>query len=167
MMTRDSGVASSQIAFVSSSSTKNVDLFSRMRSLAPSRVKTRSTTVNLQDSAATKHPIYAIIAARQVWRRSVDFPPMLGPVINSVCGSPRVRSFGINFFFAESFMTIWTHGWRICFNSSTFTPDVDAGSTSGLHIGPSESSALTSAKVHRQSSSPMHETALLKIALCS
>ena len=56
---------------------------SRIRSDAPSRVKILSIGVSLKDLQGTKHPIYAKIAARQFYRRTVDFPPMFGPVTSS------------------------------------------------------------------------------------
>lgn len=52
-MTRLCRVASSQIAFVSSSSTKNVDLFSRILSEAPMRVNTLSTILMVHSLAGT------------------------------------------------------------------------------------------------------------------
>lgn len=43
----------------------------------------RSTGVSLNESQGTQQPIYARIAAMQFWRRSVDLPPMFGPVTKS------------------------------------------------------------------------------------
>lgn len=79
-------VASSQIALVSSSSTKKVDLFSRILSDFPNLVNTLSTTLRVHSFAATKQPIYAIIAARHVYLRRVLLPLIFGPVINRVDG---------------------------------------------------------------------------------
>lgn len=81
-MTKECSLAWSRIVLVSSNSTKKVDLFSKSLSLAPILVKTRSTIERLHFSAGTKHPIYAIIVAIQVYLKKVDFPPIFGPVTN-------------------------------------------------------------------------------------
>ena len=58
-----------------------------MLSNAPIRVNIRSTGVSKHLSAETKHPIYASITARQVYRSKVYLPPMLGPETKSIVGS--------------------------------------------------------------------------------
>lgn len=76
-------------------------------SLAPIRVKMRSTRLIRKDLAGTKHPIYARIVRIQAIRKDVDFPPMLGPVSRMrlllsfafplYSTSPKRMSFGMNF----------------------------------------------------------------------
>ena len=65
---------------VSCISTMNVDCPRRIWSVAPTRVKIRSTRPTLASRAGTKLPIWARITMSAVWRRKVDLPPMLGPV---------------------------------------------------------------------------------------
>jgi hypothetical protein len=68
-MTRELRVAQERIMDVSASSTKNVDCPARMRSEAPTRVKTRSTGVRRQLSAGTYAPICAMRTAVHAVRR--------------------------------------------------------------------------------------------------
>ena len=49
-------------------------------------MKILSTGVNSQYSAGIYEPIYANIAAIQVYLIKVDFPPIFGPVINRMLG---------------------------------------------------------------------------------
>ena len=65
---------------VSCISTMKVDWPRRIWSLAPTRVKMRSTRPSLASRAGTKLPIWAISTTSAVWRRKVDLPPMFGPV---------------------------------------------------------------------------------------
>jgi hypothetical protein len=179
MMTSEFLVAYSTIVFVSSNSTKNVLLFSRIRSLAPILVKTLSTMVSLQDSAGTKQPICAIIAAKHVYLKRVLLPPILGPVINKMFGfvsspfnEPMIQSLGINFFGADLLIKAllaicsYTHGCLIYLSSIYGSPPLSS-MISGLHIVPYCSFELTVARAHRQSNSAAHYTALEKISLFS
>ena len=98
---------------VSESSVKNVLWPAMIWSLAPIRTKIRSTGDNSKLSAGTSAPTWkepsrwkpqnktqlhnknhknitwAKITAKQTWRRSVDFPPMLGPVRRMKLGWPE------------------------------------------------------------------------------
>jgi len=103
MTTKLFGVAKSSIAFVSSNSTKKVDLFSKIRSDAPILVKIRSTGDIWQEEACTKQPIYAIMTVRHVYLSIVDFPPILGPVISRQSCSSIVTSFATKFFTGKGF----------------------------------------------------------------
>lgn len=78
-MTSDLLVAFLRMTLVSWSSTRKVDLPCMILSNAPTRVKMRSTGVMRHDSAGIQHPTCARMTAQQVWRRSVDLPPMFGP----------------------------------------------------------------------------------------
>ena len=63
---------------------------------APTRQKTRSTSPTLARAAGTKEPIWARMAISAVWRRTVDLPAMLGPVISSIrVDSSRLTSLGM------------------------------------------------------------------------
>ena len=95
---------------VSCISTMNVDWPRRIWSLAPTRVKMRSTSPSLASRAGTKLPICAISAMSAVWRRKVDLPPMFGPVSTKSRGapSPIARSFATN----GSRSTRSMIGWR-------------------------------------------------------
>lgn len=46
----------------------------------PIRVKMRSAGDRVACAAGTQHPIWAMMVATQLALRSVDFPPMFGPV---------------------------------------------------------------------------------------
>mmetsp|Transcript_50875 Transcript_50875/g.149932 ORF Transcript_50875/g.149932 Transcript_50875/m.149932 type:complete len:302 (-) Transcript_50875:1489-2394(-) len=53
----------------------------------------RSTGLSLQLWAFTRHPSCAMITATQVWRSTVDLPPMFGPVTTRTPGtSPAFRT---------------------------------------------------------------------------
>mmetsp|Transcript_7278 Transcript_7278/g.10932 ORF Transcript_7278/g.10932 Transcript_7278/m.10932 type:complete len:235 (+) Transcript_7278:170-874(+) len=79
-MARECGVAWCRMLAVSDSSTKKVDCPARIRSMAPRRVKMRSTGLSTKDSQGTKQPSCAMMTARHVCLSSVLFPPMLGPL---------------------------------------------------------------------------------------
>ena len=66
-------------------STINVDSPVERLSLAPTLVKTLSTSPMRARSAGTKQPIWAMIAMRAVWRSKADLPDILGPVIITIC----------------------------------------------------------------------------------
>ena len=70
-----------RISPVSSISTMKVLRSRNKSSLAPTLEKTLSTSPISARSAGTKHPAWAKIAIRAVWRRNVDFPAMFGPVM--------------------------------------------------------------------------------------
>jgi hypothetical protein len=72
----------------------------------------------VHSSAGTKHPIYAIIANKQVYRSNVLLPPILGPVINKVKCLFKLRSFGMNGFFSVETM----QGCLIAFTSKIGLP---------------------------------------------
>ncbi len=95
---------------VSCISTMNVLCPRRIWSLAPTRVKTRSTRAILASRAGTKLPTWAMTTTSAVWRRKVDLPPMLGPVRTNRRGapSPMARSFATNGSARTRSMT----GWR-------------------------------------------------------
>ena len=79
---------------VSCISTMNVDWPRRIWSLAPTRVKMRSTRPIFASRAGTKLPICAMSTISAVCRRNVDLPPMFGPVRTKRRGpaSPIARS---------------------------------------------------------------------------
>lgn len=88
---------------VSSISTKNVLLPSKILSEAPSLVKILSTGVKVHFSAGIKLPIYARITAKQDYLNKVDLPPIFGPVTKSaLAGSLIVLMtvlLGTNYFY--------------------------------------------------------------------
>ena len=92
-ITSECFVANLAILAVSSISMKKVLLFYKRLSLAPIRVKILSTIESLQLLAGTKHPIYAIIAARQDILRTVDLPPMFEPVNSMILALLACSSF--------------------------------------------------------------------------
>ena len=97
--TSECRVTPRSIAAVSPSSTMNVDCPAPTSSLAPARTKTASAADIRNDAAGTSAPTCARIAARHVWRRSVDFPPMFGPVRSKKEGDespPSDASLGTN-----------------------------------------------------------------------
>ena len=71
------------MALVSLISTMKVDWPRARLSLAPTRVKRRSTTPTEASAAGTKAPICASTTQRPIWRRMVDLPAMLGPVTSA------------------------------------------------------------------------------------
>ncbi len=70
---------------VSFISTMKVDSPRLMLSDAPTLVNILSTIPIVASFAGTKHPVWAISTVRAVWRRSADFPDMLGPVSIIIC----------------------------------------------------------------------------------
>ncbi|MNL56870.1 hypothetical protein D3C87_1803920 [compost metagenome] len=54
-------------------------------SLAPTLVKTLSTSPIAADLAGTKEPIWAISTMSAVWRSNADLPAMFGPVMMMIC----------------------------------------------------------------------------------
>mmetsp|Transcript_6430 Transcript_6430/g.15486 ORF Transcript_6430/g.15486 Transcript_6430/m.15486 type:complete len:217 (-) Transcript_6430:1142-1792(-) len=91
-MTSEWRVAWRRMRAVSSSSTRKVESPAMMASLAPTRVKTRSTGLSRQASAGTQQPRCAMSTVRHACRSSVDLPPMLGPVTSSSGGWPAGAS---------------------------------------------------------------------------
>ena len=81
-MTRLCGVAWARIAAVSTISTMKVERPRARLSDAPTRLNKRSTMPTLARLAGTKLPAWARTAISAAWRRKVDLPPMLGPVIS-------------------------------------------------------------------------------------
>ena len=135
---REFYVACLRISLVSSISTKKVDFYSSILSLAPSRVNILSVIVILSESAGTKLPIYASMTAMQVYLSKVDFPPMLGPVNKRVDSSlEKIVSFGINCLFC-AYMTALAQGCLIFFNSRNGFPIENEG----RHIEPVEEDAV-------------------------
>jgi len=108
--TRLRDVISCRIAAVSDISTMNVDWPAARLSLAPMRVKMRSTSGIRADAAGTKQPQWASSTISAVWRRNVDLPAMLGPVItiSRRLSSPRRQSLATN----ESLWRASTTGCR-------------------------------------------------------
>src|ERR1051326_547732 len=86
------GVAVLRITAVSVISTMKVDRPRDKLSDAPMRVKMRSITGRLADSAGTYDPICAITAISAACRRYVDLPPILGPVIIAIPAPPAPGS---------------------------------------------------------------------------
>ena len=77
------------MAAVSTISTMKVERPRARSSAAPTRENSRSTTPMCAGCAGTKEPICAMIAISAFWRRKVDLPAMLGPVISQM--RPAVR----------------------------------------------------------------------------
>ena len=91
------GVAWARIAAVSTISTMKVERPRARLSAAPTRLNRRSTIPTLARAAGTKLPAWASTAISAVWRRKVDLPPMLGPVIShSRSSGPSDRSLATN-----------------------------------------------------------------------
>src|SRR5579875_3921030 len=82
--TRLAGVAVLRMAATSLISTRNVERPRARLSEAPMRVKMRSTRGKRASVAGTKLPICAMMTMSAAWRRYVDFPPMLGPVMSRI-----------------------------------------------------------------------------------
>ena len=99
---------------VSFISTMNVEFPRVSSSLAPTRVKIRSTTPILASFAGTKLPICAIRAVSATCRMNVLFPAMFGPVIRRTrLASPsRSTSFGTK-------RSSWTFSTTGCLPSTT------------------------------------------------
>ena len=115
--TRLRAVAVCRIALVSLISTMNVDWPRTRLSLAPTRVKMRSTIPMRAALAGTKLPICAISTIRPICRKTVDLPAMFGPVrmiMRASRGSRR--SFGMNL--SRGIMRSTT-GWRPAAMSSS------------------------------------------------
>ena len=88
----ESRVAPRKIADASAHSTRNVLSPAPTRSPAPpSRAWTTSAGVSVSDAAGTIAPACASTAATHIARRSVDLPPMFGPV-NSIAGADEWSS---------------------------------------------------------------------------
>lgn len=66
--------------FISSHSTRKVDLDFSRSSYEPIREKILSNRGNLAYFAVTKHPIWPRITFIAIWRIKVDFPPIFGPL---------------------------------------------------------------------------------------
>ncbi len=98
------------MALVSAISTMNVDWPRTRLSLAPTRVKRRSTMPTRARDAGTKLPICARSTISPTCRRIVDFPAMLGPVrMITRALSVSITSFGMNL--SRGIMRSTT-GWR-------------------------------------------------------
>ncbi len=78
------GVAWLRMLAVSVISTMKVDWPRARLSLAPTRVKIRSTTPMRAALAGTRLPIWAISTISATWRMKVDLPAMLGPVMTRI-----------------------------------------------------------------------------------
>ncbi len=87
------GVACARIAAVSTISTMKVERPRARLSEAPTRLNNLSTMPTFARAAGTKLPAWASTATSADWRRKVDLPPMLGPVIShSRSSSPSLKS---------------------------------------------------------------------------
>mmetsp|Transcript_3027 Transcript_3027/g.10132 ORF Transcript_3027/g.10132 Transcript_3027/m.10132 type:complete len:227 (+) Transcript_3027:1054-1734(+) len=91
-ITSERGVALLRMSDVSSSSTRKVDRPAMIASFAPTRVKIRSTGESEQHSAATQQPNCAISTVRQACLKTVDLPPMFGPVTRRKRGVPGAKA---------------------------------------------------------------------------
>ena len=80
-MSRERPVAWFRISAVSTISTIKVERPACSSSWAPMRVKMRSTRPISAISAGTKLPIWAMSTISATWRKKVDLPLMLGPVM--------------------------------------------------------------------------------------
>ena len=109
-MTSERGVAWFRMAAVSTISTMKVDWPVVRSSCSPARVKIRSTTPMLADSAGTKLPVCAMRTITAAWRMYVDLPAMLGPVSRMMRDSgPRWTSLGT---YIPASRVSSTTGWR-------------------------------------------------------
>ena len=77
---------------VSTISTMKVERPRARSSAAPTRENSRSTMPIRAREAGTKLPICAISAISAFWRRKVDLPAMLGPVISQIWPAPTLPS---------------------------------------------------------------------------
>ena len=85
------------MALVSLISTMKVDCPWARLSLAPTRVKSRSTAPIDASAAGTNAPIWASTTQTPICRRMVDFPAMFGPVTRATrSASVKRASFGMN-----------------------------------------------------------------------
>src|SRR5262249_8974838 len=117
-MTRLRGVALLRMLAASVISTMKVLCPRPSSSLAPTRVKMRSTTPTRAFRAGTKLPAWASSVISATWRMKQLFPLMLGPVMsqNVPCSGPRVTSLGTNVPGGR----FWSStGWRPSRTSST------------------------------------------------
>jgi len=73
-------------------STMKVERPRARSSAAPTRENSRSTIPIRARFAGTKQPVCAISAISAFWRRKVDLPAMLGPVISQICPAPPYPS---------------------------------------------------------------------------
>src|ERR1051325_7091133 len=91
----DCGVAVLRMAAVSVISTIKVERPRARLSLAPMRVKMRSTTLMCAARAGTNDPICAMMTMSAACRRYVLLPPMFGPVrTDRVAGRIQIKVVG-------------------------------------------------------------------------
>src|SRR6202022_2719397 len=77
---------------VSTISTMKVERLRARSSAAPTRENKRSTMPIRARDAGTKLPICASSAISAFWRRKVDLPAILGPVISQIWPAPTLPS---------------------------------------------------------------------------
>ena len=92
----------------------NVERPRARSSAAPTRENSRSMMPIRAREAGTKLPICAISAISAFWRRKVDLPAMLGPVISQIwpdfCSGPGERS-----------QALAINGWPLCLSACSTT----------------------------------------------
>ena len=114
------------MALVSLISTMKVDWPRARLSLAPTRVKSRSTTPIGASAAGTNAPICAITTQSPICRRMVDLPAMLGPVTSATrSASVNRASLGMNV--SRGIIRSIT-GWRLS-RSTRSKPSCTSGRT--------------------------------------